>query len=840
MRLHPQLFSLALVTCLAVAGASSGDKLFVGVVGPGTFLTPTGQFIKPAGNVIEFFGRPSDLALDPVRHVLAVKNSHGIVLVDTTSWRIIQNLPMPKLAVDFAEHLGGNGPAGILWAQDGSKIWTTDSFGWIHGATRENGGHFAWTDAIALPSPTGSKIFENDKNGTGSDSSAPIGMTWGRDGKTMFVALSRDNALGAVDASNGRILYDIRVGNAPFGVCRVGGALYVSNWAGRASAGSRDVADSSGTNVRVDRITGATSSGTVSVIDIARRRVSAELEVGLHPSAILASRDGARVYIANSNSDTISVVNTKSVRVVRTIALDDAEPFGRTPTALALSSDQKMLYVAEGGSNDIAVVDLATGKVNGRIAAGWYPAAVLVHGSVLYVADLKGVGSLAKTFGLALPKATIEQRGGTRGHNAYDYAGLIQRVSTAGGIGLADEWIRATDQNVGALKKFKHVLFIIGENHTYDDYFGDMAAGNGERSLCVFCASISPNHHALAVRFGLFDNFYVNSVLSADGHNWTSEGYASDYVERSLSGWGRSYPSAGNDPMAYSPKGFIWNKILAHGLTFRDYGEFFPDMTDFSPANPTWSELYNDYQHGTHHYRWTDRVNIAPLRPYVDMNYPSFSLRIPDQVRADAFIADLREFERIGRMPNFMLMALGNDHTSGTYPGRPTPRAYAADNDLALGRIVSAVSHSKFWRDTVIFVVEDDAQDGLDHVDGHRTMALVVSAYQTPGAVYHEFYDQTSILRTVELIFGLTPMTRFDANATAITAAFNSQERTEPYDAKPSEIRLDELTPNISALSGIDRAYAQESMRMDFDNKDREDGARMAHIIRAHPPRHGR
>jgi YVTN family beta-propeller protein len=810
------------IVALAIAGALAGIVSVragleappqVGPAGNDRYFVPTGAYVAPAGKSIAFFGRPSDLALDPARSLLAIKNSHGIVFVDLRDWRVRQDLPMPPLPVDFADQLGGNGPAGIVWNRDGTEVWSTDSFGWIHGARLGPDGTYRWADRIA----------------TGARPTAPVGLAWAADGRTLFVALSKDNAIAAVDTVTRRVLFRVPVGNAPFGVLRVGGRLYVTNWAGR-RADTGSTADSSGTPVRVDAATGSASSGSVSIVDIATKTAIAEIDAGLHPSAEIASADGTRVFVADSNGDAITVISTASGRVVRTIDLDGAEPFGRTPTALALSHDRKTLYVAEGGADDVAVVDVATGNVRRRIAAGWYPAAVAAVGSTLYVADLKGAGSRAKDFHLTLPAATIQQRGSTLGYNVYDYSGIVQRIDEGAAAGERRERI-VPGPEASVLSRFKHVIYIVKENHTYDDYFGDVAAGNGDPRLCAFCGKISPNHHALAARFGLFDNFYVNSVLSADGHNWTDEGFASDYVERSLSGFGRSYPSAGNDAMAYSPKGFIWNAILAHGLSFRDYGEFIPDTTAFRPANPSWSDFYEDYRRGTHHVAWSSHVDIASLRPYVATGYPSFALRIPDQVRAAAFLSDLRSFEEQRRMPSLMLLSLPNDHTSGTDPGRPTPRAAAADNDLALGRIVDAVSHSRFWNDTVTFVVEDDCQDGLDHVDGHRTMALVVSAYQQ-GGVHHEFYNQASILRTIELIFGLPPMTRFDASAPPIIAPFGTAARLEPYDALPNAVPLDELNPRLSELQGIRRLDALASQRIESAGMDGGDGAAMAQIVR--------
>jgi YVTN family beta-propeller protein len=782
----------------------------LGASGGASFLLPTAQRIAPNDDSLAFFGRPSDLALSPDRRVLGIKTSHGLVFVDARSWRILQALPLPKLPIDYPEHLGGSAPAGILWNADGSQVWTTDAYAWIHGARISADGTFRWVDRIALPSLRAPPAV-----------SAPIGMAWDAAHRVIFVAISRDNAVAAVDVRSHRILYRVAVGNAPYGVSRVGNKLYVSNWAGRPSSGARSVADSSGTLIRVDPVTGSASSGTVSVVDLNTHLRIADIDVGLHPNAMVAADDGKRLYVANSNSDSVGVIETARDTLLTTIALSAGETFGRTPTALAISPDGKALYVAEAGTNDVATIDTASGKIRGRTATGWYPAGLEVGIDALYVADLKGAGSRAKDFGLALPPATIAQRGGARGYNVYDYAGLAERLPLSSAGAASGDAFDASEpgEAVRLRGMFKHVLYIIAENHTYDDYFGDVKAGNGDASLCAFCA-VTPNHHALAARFGLFDNTYVNGILSADGHNWTDEGYATDYVERSLSGWARSYPSAGNDALAYSPAGFIWNRVLARGLTFRDYGEFIPDVSAFTPATATWSDLYADYVHGTHRVTWLQDVQIASLRPYVNLEYPSFSLRISDQYRASVFLADLKRFERVGRMPNLLLMALGNDHTSGTDPGRPKPRAYAADHDLALGRIVAAFSRSRFWRDSVIFVIEDDAQDGLDHVDGHRTMALAISPRNVPGRVYHQFYDQTSILHTIELIFGLSPLTRFDANAPPIVAPFGSGLDLRPFNALPNLIPLDRLNPSLASVRPL------------VKGRDLEDGASMARLIR--------
>lgn len=774
-------------------------SLLLGTVGPqahGAYLMPTAQIVQSSGRALALFGRPTDLALSPDGALLAVKTSHGITFVDRRSWRIVQTLAMPDLGIDFPRHLGGNGPAGIVWSRNGEEVWNTDEFGWVLGARRSPGGPFEWSDRIALPARAGGY-------------SAPIGVTWSSQPNVLFVALSRDNAIVAVDLARRGIAYEIPVGNAPYGSVRVGNTLYVTNWAGRPVSGGAPSADSSGTVIRVSARTGAASSGTVSIVDLMTRRDVAQIDVGLHPSAIVASPDGSRVFVANSASDSISIVDTRSRTVVKTVVLDGSSSFGASPTALAVDASGG-LWVAESGSNRVVLLDHA-GRIVRSIGTLWYPSALDVLGSNLYVADLKGYGSRAVDFGLPFPPSLLPLRkSAERGaFYAYDYAGAVEAIEPSSGPGSSGGFL-ATGRSRSLRGLFKHVVYIIAENHTYDDFFGDLPQGNGDPRLCQFCGNVSPNRHALANRFGLFDNFYVSSILSADGHNWTDQAYASDYVERSMGGWARSYPSAGNDALAYSPQGFIWNRALDAGLTFRDYGEFVPDIDRFYPSNATWLQLYSDYRRGSHSIRWDQRVDIAALAPYVQRDYPSFSLRISDQYRASIFLRDLATFEQKGSMPNLIVMALGNDHGSGDDPGRPTPRAYAADNDLALGRIVAALSRSRFWRDTVIFVVEDDCQNGFDHVDGHRTTALVVSARNRVGAVYDEFFNQTSILHTIESIFGLPAMTEFDAHAPVIWQPFTGSPTLRPYDALPNGVRLDELNPGTRLSSASQHEHRDE------------------------------
>ena len=344
---------------------------------------------------------------------------------------------------------------------------------------------------------------------------------------------------------------------------------------------------------------------------------------------------------------------------------------------------------------------------------------------------------------------------------AYSLAGLEKPRPDAGRVPVP--------QRHGEPSLFKHVIYVIKENRTYDQVLGDMKEGNGDPNLCIFGEEVTPNHHALARQFTLFDNFYCSGVLSADGHTWVNEAYVTDYLEKAFGGFTRSYPDDGSDPLAFVPTGFLWDNALLHKKTFRNYGEYVSN--DFEPKTATWADLYADFKKGTRKVKVKARANVKTLEPYTHPGYPWFPLLMPDVYRARLFLDEFKEYEKKGDLPNLIYLTLPCDHTNGTRPGYPTPRAMVADNDLALGRIVEAVSHSKFWKDTCIFVVEDDPQNGFDHVDAHRTVALVISPYTKRKFVDHTNYNQTGMVKTIELMLGLPPMNQLDLSATPLRHA---------------------------------------------------------------------
>ena len=549
--------------------------------------------------------------------------------------------------------------------------------------------------------------------------------------------------------------------------------------------------------------------------------------------------------MANANSDTVSVIDPKKRTVVETVVVrpDPALPFGSGSNALALSRDEKFLYVANGGNNAIAVIRLGarsrTPKIKGFIPTAWYPGAVVEDGAFLYIANIKGLGSR-------------NERKEGKNWSVYQYLGsvnkvrlpLAQELKEYSSRVLADtrvpQILRAREkarsgvkpvpvpERTGEPSVFEHVVYVIKENRTYDQIFGDLPQGNGDPKLCTFGREVTPNHHALAEQFVLLDNFYCNGVLSADGHSWATEGNVTDYLEKAFGGFTRSY-TFGDDPLTYSSSGFIWDNVLFHGLTFRNYGEM--DYAEPVPSGSSFKIIYEDFvkQEGTITFKQV--IGVERLRRYSCRSFPGWNMRIPDVLRAEAFLAELRDYDQKGEWLNFMIVYLPQDHATGTSPGYPTPRAHLADNDLALGRIVEGITQSRFWPKTCIFVVEDDPQAGYDHVDGHRSIGLVISPYTKRGVVLSNFYNQTSVLHTMERILGLPAMNQLDALAPLMGACFMPQPDLRPYTALPNRIPLDEMNPELKSLRGKARYWAERSLEQDFEGFDRADEDTLNRIL---------
>jgi YVTN family beta-propeller protein len=790
----------------------------------GSILVPTNQLLRPAGFQVNLPGRPVDLILTPDQKFLVVKNRLDLVLIRLNDRTIMQSLPYPGAGASFT---------GIGISPDGSRIFVTDAESRLCIAKRDKNNILQWDDTVVLPGPA-----------IGGPSS-PGGIALSEKGDRIYVTLSRNNSLAVINNS-GAIITEIPVGVAPYDViCASPSKAYVTNWGGRHPGSDEPSYNTSGSRILVDPKTGIASNGAVSVIDLEKNVQTAIVEVGLHPSGMALSPDHGKLYVACANSDTVAVIDTETDRVIEMISvhMQDDLPFGSGPGDLTVSPDGKYLYVASSTENAICVIENGNpSRVVGSVPTGWYPGSVIMNetGDFLYVANVKGTGSR-------------NQSTGRKGYNSHDHMGSVSIIRVPGNRELQKmtETVKLNNSYAKMLKElhpdessrkkvpvpelpdqtsvFKHVVYIIKENRTYDQVFGDMPQGDGDTSLVEFGRDITPNHHLLAETFVLLDNFYCSGILSADGHQWTDEAYVTDYLEKSFGGFTRSYPYDGNDAMAYASSGFIWNNVLNHGLTFRDYGEFVSAVIE--PPTATFSDIYQDFLDGTERISIRARANLEQLIPYLCSSYVGFPNSIPDVYRAAEFIKELKEFERNGDFPNFIIMLLPNDHTSGTRPGMPTPQAAVADNDLALGQIVEAISRSRFWKETCILVTEDDPQAGLDHVDGHRTVGLVISPYTKRGEVISTYYSQINMVRTIESILGLPPMNQFDMTASPMTDCFTAKPDFTPYTALKNIIPLDQLNPQLTSLEGSQLYWAQKSLEQDLDDVDRIDEDTFNRII---------
>ncbi len=761
------------ILALLAMGLIGGVLLTVrpGKLADGRYLLPTGQIVSPVGTPIEVNDRPLGLTLSPDGSLVAVVTGSNFApralhLIHLASRKVQQTIPL------------GDSFVGVAFSVDGQQLFVGGGQDQELKLFRRQGANFSAAGVVKLDgAPSGLAV-------TGDD---------------VLVALNQKHALAIVHLPT-RQVERVAVGSYPYTVAVTGSKAYVSNWGGR-RPGPGDTTDGV-FPVVVDPRTGIPQSGTVSVVDLATRRVVREIETGLHPSA-LALR-GDRLYVANANSDSVSVIDTSTDRVVATLAarITPKAPLGSAPNALAISRDGHTLYVANGADNAVAIVDTVSGKTKGFVPAGWYPTAVALslNEKDLLIASGYGLGSLPPSY--------------------TNRKGLVTVVPVPAQQQLA-AWtksVRADDQGElhrglkGKIAPIRHVFYVIKENRTYDQIFGDLPQGNGDPKLVHFGREVTPNHHKLAEQYVLLDNFYTPADQSALGHRWCTQGYASDWVHK--------YSNGRNDqnPMLFAPNDFLWDAAKVHGVTVRSYGE--RGLNTIAPAKATWSDIYADWKNGTHHVTITPRAQIVGLRDVYSPNVPAYGLMVPDQVRVDRFLTEFRDFEKNGNLPRLNVILLPQDHTSGTSPGYPTPRAMVADNDLALGRLVEAISKSRYWKDSVIFVTEDDAQSGLDHVDGHRTIGMAIGPWIKRKVIDSTFYTTIHLYRTIQHLLGLPPQNQFDLAAEPMFPVFASQPDLTPYQAEPNRIPLDEMNPPLKGLHGPEKEAAEASLRMDFTEPD--------------------
>ncbi len=661
------------------------------------------------------------------------------------------------------------------------------------------------------------------------------------------VPLIYNNQLAVVDLNTGKLVGKAGDGIAPFGavINSTGTVAFVSNWGGRLPKPGELTAPT-GYDPKADQVVvderGVASTGTVTRIDLATMKSTHTIQVELHPTAMAWDERGNRLYVANSNKDSISVIDTAANKVIQTRKLSGQDTRGFAPTALALAADGKTLFAACGGLNAVAVIQTRDMAVAGYIPTGWYPSALSLSpdGKLLAVGTLLGAGSSwrdepSKRFvhsyrgSVAVVPVPDEAQLASFTTAVWENNHLAKVAPLTPAKNNVKPAPAAIPTRAGDPSLIEHVVYVIKENRTYDQVFGDISKGNGDPSLVMFGEDVTPNQHQLADQFVLLDNFYATGGNSGDGHQWVTQANETSYAL-----WpgyaGRSYPFDGSDPIAYSDSGFIWDAALKMKKTVRVYGEYAGRMTGGDREQRV--KLFNRWKAGEDLTReWNITAPIKPLNNILARNFPSYSTTIPDVIRAQIFIADVKKWESEGKMPNLVLLQLPSNHTNGATPGGHTPKAMVADNDLALGQIVEALSKTPFWKKMAIFVVEDDAQNGVDHVDGHRTTALAISPYIRRGSVDSTFYAHQSMLKTIELILGLPTLSLFDLIANDMRASFTNEPDFTPYTAIQPKQSLFELNPPLNSLRGQLRQDALDSMRMRFDTPDAAPTEKLNRIV---------
>jgi YVTN family beta-propeller protein len=823
MRIQRQWFVLSLsltIVSLAATGMAFRHHFSIGVQPDGRILVPNGQLLSPAGSHIEVNDRPLGMVLSPSHRTLAVVtgsnfNSRALHLIDVESSTLKQTISI------------ANSFAGVAFSPAGNRIFV--------------GGGASNDVKLFAAAPDGSFAAAGSIPIAGA---APSGLSLTPDGARLYVALNMTHEVAVIDTATNAVVRRVPVGIYPYTTVMSadGAKAYVSNWGGKVP----DVNDFTDGMfpVVVDRRTGIPVSGTVSVIETAGNTVIKTIDVGLHPTGLALSPAGDRLYVTNANSDTVSVISTATDTVVKTLHVGGADRgrealLGSSPNAVTVSPNGRTLYVANASQNAVAVVDVeARGddSVTGLIPTGWYPTAVALDatGDRLFIASGYGFGSIApvpagqgrsyqdRVGVVSILDVPDRQQLSRFTNQVRDNNNVLPQTDDLGSSHGPDDndhdngrHGRSRDpipMHHGDGSPIKHVFYIIKENRTYDQVFGDVPQGNGDTSLVEFGRDVTPNHHALAEQFALLDNYYGPGDQSALGHRWVLQAYPSTWVHKY--GNGRNNQS----PMLLGPTDAIYDSAKARGLRVRAYGE--RGANTITPANATWTDIYKDWKNGTSNVNIDARAIIVGLRDVYHPKYPAAESRVPDQYRADIFLKEFAEFEKNGTLPNLVLILLYDDHTEGTSPGFPTPRATVADNDLALGRIVEAVSKSRYWSESAIFVTEDDSQDGLDHVDGHRTVGLAISPYVRHGIIESNFYTIVNMYRTIEQILGLSPRNQFDLAAEPMFTTFTSKPDLTPYTAIPNRIPLDEMNPGLGGLNGLQRELAAFSMTIDSSEPD--------------------
>jgi len=714
---------------------------------------PNGWNLTPVGRSLPLGDLPLNIAVSKSKSLMAVTNNgqsvQSIQLIDPATETILDTKVVGKAWY------------GLAFSADEKKLYASGNHdNWIMVFTINNK-KLVLTDSIILGKKWPNKI-------------SPTGIAVDDEKQLLYVVTKEDNKLYSIDLATKQIQTTYQLSGEAY-ACLLSPdnkQLYISCW----------------------------GCDKVLVFNTVQKNIVAEIPVGDNPNELCLTKKGKYLYVANANDNSVSVISTAENKVIETLnsALYPDAPSGSTTNGLALSADEKTLFIANADNNCLSVFDVSKpiqSKSKGFIPVGWYPTNIKVIGKKIFVSNGKGFSSMANPYGpnpFGNKQTVLYQEGDpNKPKNVQYIAGLFQ--GTMGIIDMPTEAqlsvfsqvvYRNTPYNkvkellvqgeegnpiprrVGAASPIKYVFYIIKENRTYDQVLGDMKEGNGDPRLVLFGENITPNQHALAREFVLLDNFYVDGEVSADGHNWSTGAYATDFLEKnwvtSYGGRGGGYDAEGNRAVANNKGGFIWDHCKKASVSYRTYGEF--------------ADNY--------------KANIPALKDHFCLYFTGYNNAVPDTTR---FFQWKREFDSllsVNAVPRFNSVRFCNDHTEGLRLGRPTPYAHVADNDLAVGMFVEYLSKSPIWKETAVFILEDDAQNGADHVDAHRSIAFVAGGFVKRGFVDHTMYSTSSMLRTMELILGIPPMSQYDAAATPMWRSFTNTPNTKTFTAVVPPINL--------------------------------------------------
>ena len=739
-----------------------------------SMLLPTGWSLTPAGTSIPLGDLPLNVAVSPDQKYLAVTNNgqgkQSLQLIDAKKGKLLHSFEIPIAWV------------GLTFGDDSRTLYVSggNSNAILRYAVAK--GQLALRDTLSLGKPWPVRI-------------SPAGLCTDDRRNLLYVVTKEDNSLYVIDTRTKVILHRQVMGNELY-TCALSPdrkRLYITHWGGN----------------------------ELIVWDTDTREIKSRIPVGDNPNDLVVNKNGSLAYIACADDNSVSVVDLAQNKVVETLVatLYPEAPTGSTSNSVALSPDEKTLYVANADNNCLAVFDVSEtrqSRSTGFIPTGWYPTCVRTIGKQIFVANGKGFSSFPNPNGPnpvgrknkvdyqkgieedqyigGLMKGTMSIIATPKPEQLAEYTRQVFRNSpyTKEREKLAEgEAGNPIPQRLGAPSPIKYVFYIIKENRTYDQVLGDMPEGNGDTSLCLFPEKITPNHHALAREFVLLDNFYVSAEVSADGHNWSTAAYANDYTEKtwvtSYGGRGGDYVYEGQNRTAWPKGGFIWDHCQRAGISYRSYGEFADDY----------------------------KANIPALEGKFCPYYTSWDTDVRDTTRVSQWKRDFDSLIAVNALPRLSTLRLINDHTEGLRKGKPTPYAQIADNDLALGLFVEYLSKSPVWKESAVFVLEDDAQNGADHVDAHRSIAFVASPYTRRKYVDHTLYSTNSMLRTMELIIGMPPMSQHDAAATPMWRSFTANADFTPFRALPSNVNLDDR----NAAVGNDLQRRSEAFDMTAEDR---------------------